>query len=75
MLAEAAAAAAGAADLMTAWTSARVVLSMTVEAPCEAVALSAGRAVARALVGEDAAAVAAAEMPESALSGAPECHR
>ena len=60
---------------MTAWTSARVVLSMTVEAPCEADALSAGRAVARALGGEDAAAAVVAEMPESVLSRAPECHR
>jgi hypothetical protein len=48
--------------------------SMTVEAPGEADALSADRAVARALGGEDAAAEAA-EMPESALSAAPECHR
>ena len=62
VLAEAAAAAAGAADLMTAWTSALVVLSMTVEAQCEASALAAGRAVARALGGEAAAALEAAEM-------------
>ena len=47
---------------MTAWTSALVVLSMTVEAQCEASALAAGQAVARALGGEDAAAVEAAEM-------------
>ena len=65
VLAEAAAAAVGADGLMTAWTSARAVLSMTVEAPCEADALSAGRAVARALDGGDGAAVGAVEMPVS----------
>ena len=54
VLAEAAAAAVGAADLMTAWTSAKVLLSMTVEVRCEADALSAGWAVARALEAETA---------------------
>ena len=54
MLAEAAAAAVAAADLMTAWTSAKVLLSMTVEVRCEADALSAGWAVARALEAETA---------------------
>jgi hypothetical protein len=52
VLAEAPAPAVAAEDLMTAWTSARVLLSMTVEVPCEADALTAGRAVARAL-GDD----------------------
>ena len=49
VLAEAAAASVAAADFMTAWTSAKVLLSMTVEVRCEADALSAGWAVARAL--------------------------
>jgi hypothetical protein len=53
VLAEAATAAVAAADLMTAWTSARL-LSMMVEVPSEAEALSAGWAAARALGSRDA---------------------
>lgn len=45
---------------MTPWTSDRALLSMTLEVPCEADALSVGRAVARALDGADAATVEAA---------------
>ena len=60
VLAEAAAAAVAAADSMTAWTSAHAVLSMTVEVPREADALSAGWAVARALGGGHGTSVEAA---------------
>ena len=63
VLAEAAAAAVAAADLMTAWTSAKVLLSMTVEVPREADALSAGWAVARALGGGHGTSVEAAPTP------------
>ena len=63
VLVEAAAAAVAAADLMTAWTSAKVLLSMTVEVPREADALSAGRAVARALGGGSGASVQAELVP------------
>ena len=63
VLAEAAAAAVAAADLMTAWTSARVLLSMTVKVPREADALSAGWAVARALGGAHDASVEAEPVP------------
>lgn len=62
-LAEAAAAAVTAADLMTAWTALRVLLSMIVEVPNEADALSAGRAVARALGDGDCASVEAEPVP------------
>ena len=57
--AERAAAAVAADGLLTAWTSARAVLSMVIVAPCQADALTAGAAVARALVGERGAAVRA----------------
>ena len=63
VFAEAAAAAVAAADLMTAWTSARVLLSMTVEVPRETDELSAGWAVARALGGGDCATVEAESIP------------
>ena len=65
VFAEAAAAAVAAADLMTAWTSAKVLRSMTVEAPCEADAFSAGWAVARALGGGRGATVEAEPVPAS----------
>ena len=57
--AERAAAAVAADGLLTAWTSARAVLSMVIEAPCQADALTAGAAVVRALGGERGAAVKA----------------
>jgi hypothetical protein len=69
-LAEAAAAAVGAVGLMTAWTSAKVLLSMTVKVPREADALSAGRAVARTLGGAHGASVEAEPVPRrGAVSG------
>jgi hypothetical protein len=49
VLAEAAAAVVAAEDLMTAWTSARTLLSMVVKSACRADALSAGQAVARVM--------------------------
>ena len=52
-----------AADLMTAWTSAKVLLSMTVEVPREADALSAGWAVVKALGRGDCASVEAEPVP------------
>ena len=57
--AERAAAAVAADGLLTAWTSARAVLSMVIEARCQADALTAGAAVVRALGGERGAAVKA----------------
>ena len=57
--AERAAAAVAADGLLTAWTSARAVLSMVIEAPCQADALTAGAAIVRALGGEHGAAVKA----------------
>ena len=51
------------ADLMTAWTSAKVLLPMTVEVPREADALSVGWAVAGALGGGDCASVEAEPVP------------
>ena len=47
VLAEAAAAAVAAEDLMTAWTAGKTLLSMTVGSQCRSGALSAGWAVAR----------------------------
>ena len=64
VLAEAAAVV-GAGDLMIAWTSARVVLSMTVDAPSETDALSGGWAVARALEGAPGTSVEAEPVPAS----------
>jgi hypothetical protein len=54
VLAEAAAAAVATAGLVTTWTSARVLLSMTVAVSCEVDALTAGWAVARGLGSHDA---------------------
>ena len=64
--AEAAAAAAGAEDLMTAWTAAKTLLSMTVGSQCRSGALSAGWAVARALGGTDGATVKAEQVRDAA---------
>jgi hypothetical protein len=62
VLAEAAAAAVAADDLMTAWAAGRTLLSMTVGSQCQADALSAGWAVARALGGTDGATVEAGQV-------------
>jgi hypothetical protein len=61
-LAEAAAAAVAAEDLMTAWTAGTTLLSMTVRSQCSPDALSAGRAVARALGGTDSSTVEAEQV-------------
>lgn len=63
VLAEAAAAAVAAEDLMTAWTAGTTLLSMTVGSQCQPDALSAGWAVARALGGTDGATVQAEQVP------------
>ena len=62
VLAEAAAAAVAAEDLMTAWTAGTTLLSMTVGSQCQPDALWAGWAVARALGGTDGAAVEAEQV-------------
>jgi hypothetical protein len=62
VLAEAAAAAVAAEDLMTAWTAGTTLLSMTVRSQCRADALSAGWAIARALGGTDGATVEAEQV-------------
>jgi hypothetical protein len=63
VLAEAAAAAVAAEDLMTAWTAGKTLLSMTVGLQCRPVALAAGWAVARVLGGTDGAMVEAEQVP------------
>ncbi|MFZ2043024.1 MAG: hypothetical protein WBF20_10145 [Trebonia sp.] len=62
VLAEAAAAAGTAEDLMTAWTARTTLLSMTAGSQCQPDALSAGWAVARALGGTDGATVQAEQV-------------
>ncbi len=62
-VAELTAAAVAAQGLVTAWTSARAVLSMVVESSCQADALAAGVAVVRALGGEQGASVEAEPVP------------
>jgi hypothetical protein len=62
VLAEAAAAASAAEDLMTAWTAGTTLLSMTVGSQCRPDALSAGWAVARALGGADDATMDAEQL-------------
>jgi membrane-bound inhibitor of C-type lysozyme len=68
VLAEEAAAAVAAEDLMTAWTAATTLLSMTVGSQCQPDALSAGWAAAQALGGTDGATVHAEQV--SARRGA-----
>jgi hypothetical protein len=68
VLAEAAAAVFAAEDLMTAWTAGTTLLSMTFGAQCRPDALSAGRAVVRALGGIDGSTVEAKQV--SVRSGA-----
>jgi hypothetical protein len=63
VLAEAAAAAVAAEDLMPAWTSAKAVLSMVTVSASRADALSVGWAVARALGGGHCASVEAELVP------------
>ena len=63
MLAEAAAAAVGAEDLMTAWTMGKTLLSMMVASQCQPDALSTGWAAAQALGGTDGATVQAEWIP------------
>ena len=63
VLAEAAAAAVAAEDLITAWTAGKALLSMTVWSQCRPDALNAGCAVARMLGGMDSAAVKAEQVP------------
>jgi hypothetical protein len=62
VLAEAAAAAVAAEDLMTAWTAGTTLLSMTVRSQCQPDALSAGWAVARALGGTGGTTVEAEQV-------------
>jgi len=62
VLAEAAAAAVAAEDLMTAWTAGTTHLSMTAGSQCQPDALSAGWAVARALGGTDGSTVEAEQV-------------
>ena len=62
VLAQAAAAAVAAEDLMTAWTAGTTLLSMTVGSQCRPDALSAGWAVARALGGTGGSAVEAEQV-------------
>jgi hypothetical protein len=62
VIAEAAAAAVAAEDLMTAWTAGITLLSMTVGSPCRPDVLSAGWAVARALGGTDGATAEAEQV-------------
>ena len=62
VLAEAAAPAVAAEDLMTAWTAGTTLLSMTVGSQRQPDALSAGWAVARALGGTDGATVEAEQV-------------
>lgn len=64
-IAELTAAAVAAQGLLTAWTSAQAVLSMVVEALCQADALAAGVEVVRALGGELGASVEAEPVPAS----------
>jgi len=52
-------------DLMTAWTSDRAVLSMVIKSPCQAGALSAGKAVARAMGSWQGATVEAEALARS----------
>ena len=63
VLAEAAAAAVAAEDLMIAWTTGTTLLSMTAGSQCRPDALSAGWAVARALGGTDGSTVEAEQVP------------
>jgi hypothetical protein len=65
VLAEAAAAAVGAEDLMTAWTAGKTLPSMTVGSQCRPGAPSAGWAVARALGGMDGATVEAEQVRDA----------
>src|ERR1700733_13216031 len=65
VLAEAAAAAVAAEDLMTAWTAGKTLLSITVGSQCRSGALSAGWAVARALGGTDGATVEAGQVQDA----------
>jgi hypothetical protein len=62
VLAEAAAAAVAAQDLMTAWTAGTTLLSMTVGSQCQPHALSARWAVAGALSGTDGSTVEAEQV-------------
>ena len=62
VLAEAAAAAVAAENLMTAWTAGTTLLSMTVGSQCQPDALSAGWAVARALGATDGSTVQAEQV-------------
>lgn len=63
VLAEAAVAAIAANDLMTAWTSDRALLPMVIKSPCQAGALSAGRAVAQAMGGGQGATIVTLAFP------------
>jgi hypothetical protein len=65
VVAEAAAAAVAAEDLMTAWTAGKTLLSMTVGSQSRSSALSAGWAVARALGGADDATVEAEQVRDA----------
>ena len=63
VLAEAAAAAVAAEDLMTAWTAGKTLLSMKVSSQCRPDAFKTGCAVARALGGTDGATVEVEHVP------------
>jgi hypothetical protein len=63
VLAEGAAAAVAAEDLITAWTTGKTLLSTLIGSVCQPDALAAGWAVARALGGPEGATVEAEQVP------------